>query len=74
MALGSEGFFSPEGLQGGENREERGECPTIREVAAEGASRGCPSPPPSHSPKCPKCNSMVSVEACFWNPRTALLS
>lgn len=45
MALGSEGFFSPEGLQGGENRGGgRGEWP-LREVGEEGSRGGCPPPP-----------------------------
>lgn len=48
MALGSEGFFSPEGLQGGESR--RGEGESSREAGKEGASRAAPDGvPPSFS-------------------------
>ena len=56
MALGSEGFFSPEGLQGGEKRGRgKGEQP-LREVGEQGARVAAPQLPPPHSPRCPKCS------------------
>ena len=51
MALGSEGFFSPEGLQGGEKRGRgKGEQP-LWEVGERGARVAAPQLPSPHSPR-----------------------
>lgn len=76
MALGSEGFFSPEGLQGGENRGGgRGERP-LREVREEGSRGGCP--PPTAGSRLsilqgvPNAAVRVLMEVRFWKTPTPL--
>lgn len=68
MALGSEGFFSPDGLQG--KREGGGGWSEWlgREVGVGGTTGAAPGLLPLHSPRCPKRSSEGHVEVCSQNP------
>lgn len=73
MALGSEGFFSPDGLQGKENGEGVGVSGLAGKWARREQTAAAPGSP-LHSSRCPKGSSKVHVGVCSWNPDLPVLS